>query len=310
MNAATGTELRASGRIVRGVGLPYNRVSPWLQEMFEGGGAQLVDVVELDIEHDFDTAVAWTGNGLTVEDTADGLMIEATLPETRAGHKALRGVVDGSRSGLSVEFDSLRDRRDPQSGLRIVEEYLVRGFGLTSAPSYPDAQVTELRQRSGPGVSGQVSLGENLSCNCLDGCTSRRYTPDSFDAALQEAAAGDRVIPMFFSGRFDRPLASVGGGVTVTRQGRQLQVALDGLPDTPEVAEFLESIRNGNGFQIRPYTPARSSTYAKIGEVAEFTLADLRGFELAAISGPVQGLQRIRVEGIPETRSEVEWWLW
>ena len=139
----TGVEVRASGREIVGLGLPYGEISPSHLERFEAGGAEIAPAAYLDLEHDPLKVVAYIGGGLTIEDTVNGMMIRAVAPPTPAGDVALSGIADGSRSGLSVEFKALDETRD--EGIRVVTRYQVAGFGLVSAASYTTAGVTEVR---------------------------------------------------------------------------------------------------------------------------------------------------------------------
>ncbi len=298
-------EVRAEGRTLEGVALPYGELSPSHRERFEAGGGAVAPNAILDLDHDRLRTVAWIGAGLTLTDTREGLHLRAEVPRTPAGDEALRGVRTRERSGLSIEFEAARDRTEAQTGVRVVEAWTVHGVGLVERASYPSAMV-EARQRTGPPVRGSVALGERLACGCRDGCDAVRIAPDAFDAALREAEAGDRVITAFFSGRFDRPLARVGAGLTLTRERGQLGVRIDGLPDSAEAGEFLEAVASGAAFQFRPYFPDRFSDVAKAGTTAEVARADLRGIEIAAISGPTEGLREIAV-GRREDRRRRVW---
>ena len=288
-------ECRAEGREIRGLGLPYGEVSPTHRERFLAGGGSVSEHVLLDLDHDRLRAVAWRGAGLDVVDDARGLMVRATAPHTPAGDAALAGIASGERSGLSVEFRALKERREPQTGVRLVEQYIVAGFGLVAKPSYPSAKVLEVRQLGGAPIRGRVSLGEDLPCRCRSGCESIRFETDSLDAALAEAASGARVIPAFFSGSFEAPIATRGNGLTVTRRGRALDVTLDGLPETEAANAFRESLSTGTAFTWRPYVPVEPGVeIVKDGTTALIEAgADLRGIELAPISGPVGALQAV-----------------
>ena len=305
---AAGFEVRAEGRRLDGLALPYGEISPSHRERFQAGGGAVAPTAILDLDHDRLRTVAWIGAGLTLTDGADGLHLRAEIPRTPAGDEALRGVRSGERSGLSVEFEAARDRTEAQSGVRVVESWMVHGVGLVEKPSYPSAQV-EARQRTGPAVSGSVGLGVRLSCGCRDGCDAVEIGQNAFDAALREAEAGDRVVTAFFSGRYDRPVARVGAGMTVTRERGALAVRIDGLPDSAEAAEFLEAVSTGALFQFRPYFPDRTSEVTKEGTTAKVARADLRGIEIAPITGPVEGLREITVGRRERRRRKVRAWI-
>ncbi len=265
----------------------------------------------LDLDHDRLRAVAWIGQGLVVEDTPAGMMVRAEAPMTPAGDSALEGIRDQSRSGLSVEFRAVRERREPQTGVRLVQEFAVQGFALVAQPSFPSAKVLEVRQLGGAPIRGSISLGEDLPCRCRSGCQAIRFEPDSLDLALAEAAAGERIIPAFFSGSFQAPLATVGSGLRVTRRGRALNVELAGLPETEAANAFRESLTTGTPFSWRPYVPVEPGVpIVKEGTTAIIQAgADLRGIELAPISGPVGALQAVTM-GERQTRARARRRLW
>ena len=294
---ALGAEVRASGRTITGLVLPYGEISPTHRERFEPGGGEIAADAHLDLDHEPLKAVAWLGNGLELEDTARGLELRAVAPRTPAGHEALRGIRSGERRGLSVEFHALGERREAQTGVRVVERWRTVGVGLVPEPSYTSAGVREIRRRrrTRSRIRGRVSLGRKLACRCRKDCDTIRIEPEALDAALSEAADGKREITAFFSGSFDRPVASLAAGLRIERRGRSLEVKIDGLPDTSAVRDF-EAGRERAFYAFRPYFPDDQSEYTVEGTTAVFTRADLRGIEIAAIAGPTDGLERIRVE--------------
>ena len=200
--------------------MPYGEVSPSHRERFLPGSLRPVDDVYLNIQHDLSQTIAWRGAGLSLADSADGLRIEAgPFPRTPIHNAVLADVNAGKLRGVSVEFRAQRERTDPQTGIRVIEAAALKGFGLVPDPSYPSARVTEVRARIGGRISGRANLGRPVSCRCRTGCDSIQIEPDAMDAALAEAEAGTRQIHAFFSGRYDRPLASVGAGLTLRRTG-------------------------------------------------------------------------------------------
>ena len=292
---ALGAEVRASGRTITGLVVPYDEVSPSHRERFVPGGGEIAPGAHLDLDHDPLKAVAWLGAGLELEDTPRGLELRALAPPTPAGNEALRGIATGERRGLSVEFHALADRRERQTGVRVVEAWRTVGVGLVAEPSYTSAGVVEVRKRRSR-IRGKVSLGRRLACRCRKGCDTIRIEPGALDAALAEAADGKREITAFFSGSYDRPIASLGAGLRVKRRGERLEVEIDGLPDTGAVRDF-EAGQERAFYAFRPYFPDDQSDFTVEGTTAVFTRADLRGIELAAIAGPTDGLERVQVGG-------------
>ena len=288
--------------------MPFRQLSPSHRERFEpiAGGVEIAPSAWLNLDHKPREVVAWRGAGLEVRETDKGLEVEAVAPETPAGEAALSGIRDGTRAGLSVEFRSVQERREGQTGTRILEAFQVAGFGIVSAASYPGTEV-EVRQRTGPGVFGTVALGEDLSCRCRTGCDAIRIEPTALDAALAEAEAGTRVVTAFIGGHFEAPLARIGSGLTVTRTRNELAIAIDGLPASAAAAEFLEAQSAGALYTFRPYFPNDTSTFTKRGTTAIFSRADLRGIEIAPITGPRRGLREVEVRHKHKTRRRI--WL-
>ena len=161
MDRATGGEVRAEGRTLAGTVMVYGDYSPSHRERFESRSLAPVGDVWLDIDHDRRAVVAWQGAGLALDFGADGVTLRAEVPRTVPGDEALAGVRDGTRKGLSIEFKARRERREAQTGTRVIEAADLRGIGLVPAPSYEGSQV-ETRQRTGFRLSGRVALGRNL----------------------------------------------------------------------------------------------------------------------------------------------------
>ena len=302
-------ELRAEGRKVAGVVMAYNSIGD-RNEKFAPGSLIRQPDAWLNVGHDPLAVVGWQGAGVVFEDRADVLAVRAELPRIPAADLALDGIRSGKLNGLSVEFESIREHRENQTGTRVLESARFYGAGIVEAPSYGLSRL-ETRQRTGPSISGRVRLNTRLACSCRDGCDATKLATDSMDKALAEAATGDREITAFMTGRYDRPLGRVGDGLSVTRTGNLLTVKLDTLPDTTDVQDWLKTVEGGGQFTIRPYFPARSSDILKQGTTAVVRRADLRGFEIAAMTGPTFGLALIAVgrDRDDETERRTRRWL-
>lgn len=138
------TELRVDGRKLTGTAMRYGEVSPSHKERFEPGAFRMAETVILDLHHDRERAVAWTGAGLELADGDDSLEMRAEVPPIPAGDKALEEVRSGF-NGLSVEFRCLKERRD--GDIRVVEEAELIGIGIVRSPSYQTARVEARRAR-------------------------------------------------------------------------------------------------------------------------------------------------------------------
>ena len=286
-------EVRAEGRTLHGVVMTFGEVGD-RRERFKPGSLVRAADTWLDLGHDVSRVLTWEGAGLTFTDDADALRMRAELPRTPLASLALEQVRAGSRRALSVEFEAVTEYREAQTGVRVIELANLHGVGLVESASFPSASVVEVRRGRGPRLSGRVNLGRPLSCRCRTGCDHIQLEETAFDAALQEAEAGKRVVTVFLGGNYSTPLAALGKGLTVKRRGKALEVEVDGLPDTEGVREFLEA-RKRTPFVFRPYFPDDTSEFTKEGRTATFTEADLRAIEIAPITGPMEGLEKLRV---------------
>ena len=137
-------ELRADdgspGRLT-GTLLTYGERAGDRAEMFEAG------------------ALRWPDNGIllrrmhqraqpimriTPELRGDRIVLDAPLPDTRAGRDAAAEIRSGVLGGLSVEFRATSQRFT--SGVRRIGGALLTGAGLVDSPSYRGSRV-ELRGR-------------------------------------------------------------------------------------------------------------------------------------------------------------------
>ena len=300
----TGVEVRADldSRTISGVAMPYGQLSPTHRERFLPGSLRPVGDVWLDYGHDVERVLTHRGDGLELNDTPDALRFEARLPRTPLADRALNEVQSGARRGVSVEFTSKSEHREPQTGVRVVEDALLHGIGLVPRPSYPSARV-ETRQAAT--MEGVFRLAADVLCRCRDGCDSVFFEPNSLDTALAQAARGEREINLFLSGKYNEPLASVGRGLELTRDGNELQVRAT-LPETQAVADFLKARLNGF-FALRLWVP-REAPFEKQGTRAIYGPdSDLRGIEIAAIAGRTDGYKEVDILDIIEERRVPIW---
>ncbi len=91
---------------------------------------QVKSGLPLNVAHDPERVVTWIGYGLEVSGDNRELRVRAAVPETPAGEAALEGVRTGARAGLSMEFVSRGEDRNPRTGLRFIWDAAVWGFGL------------------------------------------------------------------------------------------------------------------------------------------------------------------------------------
>ena len=134
-------ERTLSGRAVR-----YGDIAklPWGSERIEAGAFAPLGDVLLNAQHDRRTPLARTGGGgLELADSAEALIIEATLPETRAADDVLELVRKKILRGLSIEFLPKTERLEGQ--VRIIERAILSGVAVVDRPAYTDSEVQARR---------------------------------------------------------------------------------------------------------------------------------------------------------------------
>ena len=142
---AAAVELRVEGRKLTGVVMKYNEVSPSHKERFAPGAIRMADVVHLDLAHDRERVVAYMPDGgLELSGGNDALELSADLPPIPAADRALEEIRTGKTTGLSVEFQAVKESRD--GDVRVIEDAILSGVGLVGDPSYGGARV-EARAR-------------------------------------------------------------------------------------------------------------------------------------------------------------------
>ena len=135
-------ELRAEGRQLIGVVMPYGEVSPDFQELFEPGAfgpeVSQADII-LNSMHQRPQPLARTNGGLVLIDTPQSLNMRAELPNTAAASDVLELVRANVLRGLSVEFDALEERF--QGGIRRISRAKLGSVGVVDRPGFIGAAV-------------------------------------------------------------------------------------------------------------------------------------------------------------------------
>ncbi len=276
-----GGELRAEGRRLSGTVMRYGDVSPSHRERFEPGALRLAEAVHLDLHHDAERAVAWhPGGGLTLANGRDALTMRAELPPIPAADRALAEVRSGSVTGLSVEFQAERERRE--AGIRVIEAATLNGIGIVRAPSYGQSQV-EARARSGRTLRARIPAGRNVACRCSGAsCRLARFMAEGLAEAFEEAfvEAKREVIAGF--GSYDAPLASRSAG---TLRGRILaggdgEVEID-IPEGTAGAATVAA-HDAAGVIVRPHIDATAAESVIEGETRVYSRSPIRAFLVSA----------------------------
>ena len=131
-------ELRAvEGRAIEGVAVAYGDTArlPWGEERILPGA--FGDVAQADVvmnaQHDRGRPLARTGGGgLALADTAQALIVRATLPDTRAADDVLALVRANILRGLSIEFLPSAERIEGR--VRVITAASLRGVAVVDTP--------------------------------------------------------------------------------------------------------------------------------------------------------------------------------
>lgn len=136
-------ELRADGRRVHGIAIPYGETATVgrFRERFEPGSVEIREPAVLNDRHrPFEPLAV-----LTFADTAEALRFEATLPDGPRQDAALAAIDSGELRGASVEFAALAEA--VESGVRVIRRAVVWAAALTARPVYTETMV-ETRERA------------------------------------------------------------------------------------------------------------------------------------------------------------------
>ena len=148
-------ELRADGRTIAGVVMPYNveaRIGSYVERFLPGAFAD-ADPAQVPLTTVHDRESLPIGRALSLTDTPAGLEAELRVSETRLGDEALVLIKDGAATGLSVGFVPVEDRWD--QARTMVERVKAR---LVAFPAYADARVMAVRSETVPARSHRLSV--------------------------------------------------------------------------------------------------------------------------------------------------------
>ena len=150
------TELRYQKREERQDGDPLGTISgvvmrygdiaelPWGTEEFKAGAFSGINKAELwaNRMHDRRQPLANTlEESLRFKDSDKELTTEIDLPDTSAGRDVEVEVDKGLLRGLSIEFLTVRDELNYETGHRVVTEARLFGWGVVDRPAYPRSTV-------------------------------------------------------------------------------------------------------------------------------------------------------------------------
>ena len=288
-----GLEVRAEGRRLLGPAIRYGETSPSHRERFEAGAFNLADgrTRWLDVGHDPERVIAYTGGGLKLRDTSQALEVAATLPKIPAADRALQAVHDGKLRGFSIEFHAREERTE--SGIRVVSRADLAGVGLVAHPSY-EGSTAEVRAR---GASGFVPFNRNLSCECHDGSC------DIVNIKDVELPKDRDVIAV--AGNYSRAIGSVKrGSLKLEKTDAGLRVELTAKALATPAGRELVSMAEAIPLYARPIFIQGASDVTEVGDVATYRKMSVKAILLGptdnAKGWPEVEFGGQRREAIPE----------
>lgn len=279
-------ELRAGGK-VRGIALPWNVRSPTHRERFEPYSAQLAQGgISLNIAHDSERVIAFTGAGLIAENRDAGLYIEAELSQANPAAAKARELIEQGHRGLSVEFLPIRETRD-SAGDRVIQAATVHAVGLVKHPSYPTAAELRRRRRGG---RGRIAPAAIRACACVGpDCDKVDFEPDSFRAFADTLKTREADL-VAHTGGFspDKVLASLIAGtlaITVAGDGSLIADLSPEAFDTPAGRDLAESL-DATEPVIRPLIDDSLSEFEDVDGVRIYTLPWITSLLLKVAQNP------------------------
>ncbi len=275
MEART-VEIRAEGRRLRGVALPYRSVSESHRERFLPGSIEIADSLALNLRHNELQAVAYhPGGGLEFRDTDSALEFTADLLPIPAADAALEGVRSGRLSGASVEFLAHRESRGAD-GIRVIEKATLAGLALVQSPSYQTS--VEVRRRKAAGRARVRPMPENIrACGCVGpACDSVKFAADAFREVADLVIAGKRELTVH-TGRLDalHVLGSTAAGavaVSLADDGALVADLTAAAMDSPAGEALAASVETSAPI-VRPLIDDGASEFTESGAVRTYTVA-------------------------------------
>ena len=297
-----------------GMAVRYGSVSPTHKERFEPGSftqSLARDTTRtplwLDVQHEFNQVIAYTGAGLELRDSAAALEVVATLPRIPAADLALAAVKRGELRGFSIEFFPEAERRE--DGIRVIEKAHLQGLGLVADPSYTES-LAEIRRRGGGGggggkrswqARGKLPTKRRLRCECknrAEGVDHVEFDKRAFDKMLK-----DQNITVVI-GDYKQTVASQAkGSVSFAKSDTGLKFTIKDLPDTDAVADLIETAKVAPVI-ARPVfrgTPTKVVTDSDGLKVAHYDEVEVRAITLGSTDA-TEGWPEVSFTRVPSKR--------
>ena len=147
------TDVSLTGRRVSGLAIPYGQTDtvsdggPAYRERWVNGCcartiSERSKNIQLWTQHD--SSKLAIGKASSLEERSDGLHVEFTVSQTRAGLDALTLIRDDVVTGLSVGFTPIRERRAADGAIERLE-IAIREISLVNAPALAGSGITAIR---------------------------------------------------------------------------------------------------------------------------------------------------------------------
>ena len=99
------------------------------------------------------------GTWLDVREDARGLLVRGRLATGASKARDVHALMkNGALDGLSIGFRTIRDRRDPRTGLRHVLEADLWEVSIVTFPMLPNARIGNLKSRRSPLNEGERDI--------------------------------------------------------------------------------------------------------------------------------------------------------
>lgn len=298
------TRLRADGRMLTGPVLVYGDVAPSYRERFEPGSIALDNAISANLNHDRLQSIGWHPNGgLTLTDTPEALTMRLELPPIPAADRALAEIQAGKLTGLSVEYQALRERAD-DAGVMVVQSAVLSGIGLVREPAYKQSRV---RLRRGTWARGRVMPEGVRACHCVEpDCATVSFDDTAFAGTVADVEAGERDLIAHTGGfgpQFVLGTVKAGGMAVSLGDGGELVMELAASAALSAAGVALAASLESSGPVVRPLIDDSQSTFTDTDGNRHYTDAHVTSLLVKTARNP-DGWEGVEIVGEPPEAPE------
>ena len=284
--------------------MPYNERAADRPERFEPGSLIREKNTWLDLDHDPARVVAWEGANLTLQDGPESLRMRAELPSIPVAEIALQSVREGSRRGLSVEFRAIDERME--AGERIISRALLHGIGIVRA-----VPMRALRLKSGnasrPGLGFPARRRSGRNCRAGAGPAATESgssrTPSMPRSPKPPKASGtSRLFSPARSTVRLLPSRKARCSLSASATSCALPLTVSRTPVPWWISSRLWRLRDSSCAHTSRRSKRVHDLGRRAGRARHLHGSDLRGIEIAPLTGPMEGLEEIEIGDVPEQR--------